>query len=215
MKSTLLEQAARSIVDRAIEKPPASAVVEELLALEKHSKSLKQSNPLEQLIGTWRLIFVTGTKKTRQRAGIVLGAGRYLPKWVEISLSYREIIPDNVKRSYPEGNRHPTLEFEVGWVYNQVKVGALQLSLNGPLKLSRKNNILAFDFTQIDLTALGAKLYDGYLREGRAKEQAFDAAPIGKQAFFNYFWLGDNAIAARGRGGGLALWAKQERTDLG
>jgi hypothetical protein len=202
MKSKLLVQAARSQFDRTIEKPSASAVVEELLALEKHNKSLKQSNPLEQLLGTWRLIFVTGTKKTRQRAGIVLGAGRYLPNWVEISLSYRAVIPDN--------DRHPTAEFEVGWVYNQVNLGVLQLSLHGPLKFSRKNNLLAFDFTQMCLTVLGAKLYDGYISEGRSKEQAFDTERIGKQAFFNYFWLEETAIAARGKGGGLALWAKQE-----
>lgn len=196
----VLERTTRSILTGAAEKPTPTELVAALLELEKASKSQKQKAPFDRLIGTWRLVFVTGTKKSRQRAGIVLGAGRYLPNWVEISLSYTPVAS--------EDDRSATTDFEVGWVQNQVALGAFQLTLSGPLKLLRKNNLLAFDFTRIQARLLGIQLYDGYLRGGEVKNREFDGEGIGKQAFFNYFWVSEMAIAARGRGGGLALWVR-------
>jgi hypothetical protein len=197
----ILEKTVRSILTSAAEKPTPAELVAALLELEKASKSQKQTDSIDRLMGTWRLAFVTGTKKSRQRAGIVLGAGRYLPNWVEISLSYSPVSP--------EDDRSSSEDFEVGWVQNRVAWGTTQLSLTGPLKFLRKNNLLAFDFTRIQVSVLGIKLYDGYVGGGRKKEGEFDGERIGKQAFFNYFWIGETAIAARGKGGGLALWVRR------
>lgn len=196
----VLERTTRSLLTPAAEKPTPAELVAALLELENNSKSQKQKSPLERLIGKWRLVFVTGTKKSRQRAGIVLGAGRYLPNWVEISLSYTAVSS--------EDDRSTSEDFEVGWVQNRVAWGTTQLSLTGPLKFLRKNNLLAFDFTRMQASLLGVKLYEGYVRGGRAQERDFDGKRIGKQAFFNYFWIGEMTIAARGRGGGLALWVR-------
>lgn len=196
----VLQRTARSILTGAGEKPTPTELVAALLAVEKQAKSQKPNAPLESLLGRWRLMFVTGTKKSRQRAGIVLGAGRYLPNWVTISLSYRPVASDDARQATPE--------FEVGWVQNRVALGTLQLALTGPVKFFRKNNLLAFDFTQMEVSLLGVKLYDGYVRGGRVKDREFDEERIGKQAFFNYFWIGSEAIAARGKGGGLALWVR-------
>ncbi|MBE9040518.1 hypothetical protein IQ235_06920 [Oscillatoriales cyanobacterium LEGE 11467] len=197
-----MENAVTAIAANSTRKPSPDELVSLLLELEKTAKSRKETYTLEQLSGDWRLCFITGTKKTRQRAGVALGAGRYLPKWVKIQLSYTPTTPEDDRTSDPSS----ASSFEMGWVQNQVKLGSLQFSLTGPTKFLKKNNILAFDFTRMTIQLFGARIYDGYIRGGSDREGDFDRQSVGKQAFFNYFWIGERAIAARGRGGGLALW---------
>lgn len=197
--SQTLEQAAQSVTKNSPQnKPSAESVVIALLESEKAAKKTKQSYPFENLIGTWRLCFITGTKKTRQKAGIVMGSGRYLPSWVTIQLSYSR-VPDSSITSEA---------YEVGQMNNNVKFSSLQFSLTGPAKFLKKNNILAFDFTRMSVQLFGAKLYEGYIRGGKNSEEKFYEEPVGKQAFFAFFLVSDEAIAARGRGGGLALWGR-------
>jgi hypothetical protein len=68
--------------------------------------------------------------------------------------------------------------------------------------------LLAFDFTQLRVQILGMTLYNGYIRGGKASEESFYQKSIGQQAFFAYFVINPQILAARGRGGGLALWGK-------
>lgn len=192
----LLEQAAKSAITNLSSKPSPDDTVNALLDLEKNSKRDKKSYSLEQLIGTWQLCFVTGTKKTRQRAGIVLGAGRYIPSWIKIYLSYVAVEDEQ--------------SFESGTVENLVDLGSLKFSLSGPVKFLSGKNILAFDFTRITVRLFGIQLYQGYIRGGKNSEEKFYRENVGKQAFFAYFFVGDNFIAARGRGGGLALWGRHQ-----
>ena len=58
------------------------------------------------------------------------------------------------------------------------------------------------------LSLSGLKLYQGYIRGGKDRENNFDNQTLKQQAFFTYFLVEDNYIAARGKGGGLALWTK-------
>lgn len=173
-------------------------VVTALLAAEKKAKKQKINYSFEQLLGTWRLCFITGTKKTRKRAGIVLGAGRYLPQLIKITITYK-------KSEDSASNR--------GKVENCVDLKLLKLSLTGPIKFLTPQNILAFDFTRMYLELLGITLYDGYIRSGAAKEASFDNDSIKQQAFFTYFFIDKSVIAARGRGGGLALWTSVTSVD--
>ncbi|MGF1481854.1 MAG: hypothetical protein ACFB4I_20625 [Cyanophyceae cyanobacterium] len=196
MESVVLEQAASSLSQKTV--PSPASLVAALLAVEKEAKKQKISYSFEQLLGTWRLRFVTGTKKSQERAGVVLGSGRYLPQFLRISLSY-----SSANLSSPERGR----------VENCVKLLALQLSLTGPVRFVSPKNILAFDFTRMTLKFLGATLYDGYIRSGKAKEESFYTDKIGQQAFFAYFYVSEGAIAARGRGGGLALWSRVKEVD--
>ncbi len=189
---SVLEQATKSN-----SKPSSAAVVAALLEAEKSAKQNKIRYSFEQLIGNWRLCFITGTKKTRQKAGIVLGAGRYIPEWVaKIQIAY-SVEP------VTEGE---TLG-ETGKVENSVRVGAIELTLSGPTKFLVNKNILAFDFTRITVKLLGKTVYQGFIRAGESREAEFFSLSVGKQAFFTYFLIEDGIIAARGRGGGLALWA--------
>ncbi len=173
--------------------PPApSVVVEALLIAEKTAKRTKVRYSYCQLHGTWRLGFVTGTKKSRQKAGVILGAGRFLPSWVKIYLSYLQSESDTDR----------------GTVQNSVELGGLQLVLTGPTKWNSKTNRLAFDFTTMKVSLFGLKVYSGYIRGGQEREVQFDDSSVKEQAFFTYFLVQDRYIAARGRGGGLALWTR-------
>jgi hypothetical protein len=190
----LIERAALSVVTNLSPKPSPEDTVNALLDVEKNSKRDKKSYSLAQLSGSWQLCFVTGTKKTRQRAGIVLGAGRYLPSFFKIYLSYAAI----------ESNE----SYESGTIENLVDLGSLKFALSGPVKFLSGKNILAFDFTRMTVRLFGIQLYQGYIRGGKASEEKFYQESVSKQAFFAYFVVENNFIAARGRGGGLALWGK-------
>jgi hypothetical protein len=199
--SDLLQQAIASLSDRPIDRPSPDAVLQVLLAAEKASKQQKTRCSMADLVGDWRLCWITGTQKTRKRAGVVLGAGRYVPGFVTIQLSYTAspLVPDVPVES----------AFETGTMTNQVQCGPLSITLSGPAKLLKKNNILAFDFTRILLQLGNVTVYRGAVRGGATSEASFYQASVGKQAFFNYFLVQPNLLAARGRGGGLALWGRQ------
>ncbi len=187
-----LDQAIAFLTTPSATPPAPDTVVEALLQAEKTAKQAKIRHSYSQLLGTWRLGFVTGTKKSRQRAGVILGAGRFLPKWVKIHLSYSQSVPDQ----------------ERGTVQNSVELGLLQLVLTGPTQFWQKTNMLAFDFTRIRVSLFGLKLYEGYIRRGQTREAQFYEQSVKEQAFFTYFLVENHCLAARGRGGGLALWTR-------
>ncbi|MEJ1935807.1 hypothetical protein WDZ92_36905, partial [Nostoc sp. NIES-2111] len=76
-------------------------------------------------------------------------------------------------------------------------------------KYIRKKNLLAFDFTQIYLSLFGRTIYQQKIRSGKVESEDFYNQPIAKQAFFAFFIVTQDFIAARGRGGGLALWIRE------
>lgn len=156
-------------------------------ALQTVEKSNKERYALDALAGTWRLHFITGTKKTRKKAGVALGAGRYIPKLFKIQLDYQVDTTDQ------------------GRVQNSVALGALQMALTGPVKFWPKPRCLAFDFTQIRISLGMLTLYKGRIKPESADQEFYEQS-LKEQAFFKYFWVTDQGIAARGRGGGLALW---------
>ena len=197
---SLLEQAAKSIINNLSDKPSPELVVEDLLEREKLTRMNKERYSFEQLLGNWRLCFITGTKKTRSKAGVVLGAGRYIPRLFKIQISYSQ------KLTNPQQQQQ---SIATGKVENSVEFGLIKLSFNGPVKFLVQKNILAFDFTRITVSLMKKKLFEGEIRGGKRKEEEFYQESISKQAFFTYFFLEKEAIAARGRGGGLALWGRE------
>jgi hypothetical protein len=187
-----LDQAIEFLTTPSATPPAPEAVVEALLMAEKTAKQTKVRHAYPQLLATWRLGFITGTKRSRQRAGVILGAGRFLPKWVKIQLSYSQLESDQ----------------ERGTVQNSVELGPLVLIVTGSTQFWQKTNILAFDFTRMKVSLSGLKLYEGYIRGGRDREARFYEQSVKEQAFFTYFLVENRCIAARGRGGGLALWTR-------
>ncbi|MEO0947557.1 MAG: hypothetical protein AAFY11_05330 [Cyanobacteria bacterium J06641_5] len=166
------------------ERPRSKELVAALLALEKQARRNRSPWNLERLQGLWRLRFVTG--KARSQGGF------YLPGLLQVTIHYQAETADT------------------GRVENSVACGPLELQVTGPIRLYAARGILAFDFTQVQLKLLTRLLYGGSLRGGPASEREFARTSLAQQAFFSYFWTSPQAIAARGRGGGLALWSRAD-----
>jgi len=167
--------------------PKAALLVDALLEAEKVAKQQRLAYNFESLVGKWRLCFATGTRKVRQRGGIVLGKGIYLPKFVAARISFSADLADNSGRG------------EIG---NQVQVGSVSLQLTGPAKYLGKKNLWAFDFTQLQISLFGREVYNQPIRSGKVQREDFHNQPIAKLPFFAFFMITEDFIAARRRGGG-------------
>lgn len=181
-------------VNRKNSLPKSQILVEALLAVEKDSHKHKTQYIFEQLKGDWQLHFITGTKNSQKKLGNFLGAGFYLPSIFQVIISYS--LGENLEQN------------NQGKIANIVKFGLVKFIIDGPCKFMPKKNIMAFDFTYLKMFILGTKTYEMNIRNGKDSEAKFYETNINSQAFFSYFYVTENAIAARGRGGGLALWKK-------
>lgn len=175
-------------------RPRADMVVNALLQAEKTSKQQRLNYPFESLVGKWRLCFVTGTKKVRQRGGIILGKGLYVPKFVAIHISFIASLEQGSGK---------------GQIANQVQLGSVVLQLTGPAQYLGKKNLLAFDFTQMQISVFGRVLFNRPIRSNQVQTEDFYNQPIAKLPFFAFFLVTGDFIAARGRGGGLAIWLRE------
>ncbi len=183
-------------------KPEISTIAEALLHRERTAKR-KDSIEYSALLGTWRLVLVTRPNRSKSSAKAQKASGQWIPSWVAIQITYEDSPLATPKSLLPPG------ALDAGIVHNQVKVGALKLTLSGPTLL-RPNNILAFDFTHLTLQVGKLTIYSGAVRGGAAQDTRFYQQSLKTQAFFKFFWLTSIGMAARGRGGGLAMWSKVE-----
>lgn len=187
--TAVLEQAARAFQDSGVSRPDADKVVEALLQAEKTAKQTAIEYSFSQLEGDWRLCFATGTRKIRQ-GGIKLKKGYYVPKIAKAQISF---------------------DSEVERIGNLAQLGALTLKFSGPARFQAKKNLLAFEFTRLQVCLGNKAIFSQAVRGGIEKEEAFGETAIAKLPFFAFFVVNDRLIAARGRGGGLALWVKSDR----
>ncbi|OLP19276.1 hypothetical protein BST81_05830 [Leptolyngbya sp. 'hensonii'] len=184
----LLIEAAAAFQRRGSDRPPATAVTRALLDAERTTRQHHLTFPLESLRGDWRLCFVVSRRSARQQNGAPIGTGWYVPPLGVAQISFT-----------------PTeLSSGAGTIANQVRIGSLVFQLTGPIRYSGQKNLLAFDFTEATLALLGRSVYRGNI----GKEKRFADQPIGKLPFFAFFLVTTEVIAARGRGGGLALWVR-------
>jgi hypothetical protein len=187
---TVLQQAVNAYRDSRFQRPAAATVVNALLQLEKAAKQERSHYSFESLSGQWQLCFTTGVRKQRQ-GGVRLGKGFYLPGIAPAGIGFT-----------------PGTEANKWQISNQVQVAGLTLRFTGPAKYLDRKNLLAFDFTQIQVRMGDRTLYSGGFRGGKKKNEAFDQLPIAQLPFFAFFLVTPDFIAARGRGGGLALWLR-------
>jgi hypothetical protein len=179
------------------EAPATGDVVAALVEAEKQSKRLNKQSAqrydYEQLLGVWRLGFVSGTRKVRPRKGAKavkkLGNGRFTPRWAKFEITYRA-------------------DEEGSIIENAVTLGPLSLRLKGPNRFWPKTNSLGFDFTALQAWVGALDLYKGAIRGGAKQDELFKSQTLKDHAFFTFFLLNHNYIAARGKGGGLALWVR-------
>lgn len=180
-----------------VQKPSTARVIEALRQLERSCKNLPPAN-YEQLMGTWRLRLVSSAQQ-----GKGTPRGRWIPHWLQISLTYTDESVGGTSPTQPSLHRANT-----GTVYNQVQWSILHLTLTGPTQFRPQQRILAFDFTRLEVRGFGHPIYQGFIRGGITKEEQFEQLPLKQQAFFRMFWISPRLLAARGKGGGLALWEK-------
>ncbi|MCM1985376.1 hypothetical protein [Lyngbya confervoides] len=165
-------------------------VVQALVQLEKKQRRDRSPIPAEVILGTWQLLLVGRQGPAHRRVKV---QGRKIPHWITLQLTYRQSDP------------LPDLR---GEIENSVRWRALQLKLTGPWQYLAPQNRMAFDFTRLSC-GLGEKLiFSRSIRGGEAAEREFWSKKLKDQAFFTYFWVGDRGMAARGKGGGLALWKR-------
>ncbi|MBD0302783.1 MAG: hypothetical protein ICV85_11575 [Tolypothrix sp. T3-bin4] len=191
---TVLSQAAAAFRGQRDAHPNAEILVNALLQAEKSAKQQRLTNPFESLLGKWQLCFATGTKKVRERGGIILGKGFYVPNFIKIHVSFNATFEQDSNR---------------GEISNQVEFGPVLLKLTGPVQYLNKKNLLAFDFNQMFISLFGRVVYDRPMRSGKVKTEDFYNQPIAKLPFFAFFLVAEDFIAARGRGGGLAFWIRE------
>lgn len=182
---TTLIKAAVALQNATSDRPPAKEVVKALLQAEKAAKQQRIVYPVESLIGDWRLGF-TAPRQAHFQGDVAIGRGFYIPQ---------KIAPAQI--SFHPGDKDLQIS-------NQIQFGALLFKLTGPARYLGKKNIMAFDFTQMQLSLFGRAVYNGKFRSGNTTD--FNQQSVGLLPFFAFFLVTDNLIAARGRGGGLALW---------
>ncbi len=191
---TVLAQAVAAYRGQKSDRPTAEIMVNALLQAEKAAKQQRLTYPFESLLGQWRLCFATGTKKVRKRGGIILGKGFYLPKFAKAQISF------STTSDITSGK---------GEINNSAQLSSLLLKLTGPAQYLGKKNLLAFDFTRMQISLFGRIVYSGNIRGGKKPTEDFYNQPIAKLPFFAFFLVTEDFIAARGRGGGLALWIRE------
>ncbi|MDM9385288.1 hypothetical protein QUB80_32045 [Chlorogloeopsis sp. ULAP01] len=193
----VLAQAANAYRGEHNERPSPSVLVDALLQAEKTTKQQRLTYSFESLLGQWRLCFATGTRKVKKRGGIILGKGFYWPKFAPAYIAFSAVTP--ITEEIPAK----------GEIKNQIKLGQVLLKLTGPAQYLGKKNLLAFDFTHIQVSLFNRVVYNGQIR-GKAQTENFYNQPIAKLPFFAFFAVAEDWIAARGRGGGLALWIREK-----
>lgn len=181
-----------------------SAYVDDVYAsiasLEKAKKADRRVNGSE-LNGKWRLVYTSGTKKVAANLNRAGFGGSYFP------------IP--AVQSFDVSN---------GRIRNGIYLGPIKFFFDGPFVWREKLSMLEFTFTKVSL-GLGplgpwsvdiddgkwdaVKMAEQTASEGQGKVERGKGSKPGANPFFKFVHTDDECIAARGRGGGLALWARE------
>lgn len=172
--------------------PTSQAVTNALLQAEKDTKQQHRQYPLTSLLGHWRLCFTTSGKVNLQQGEIKGKKGFYVPKFIPAQISFIQ----------PADSEDLAIQ-------NQIRVGLVSLQVTGPARYLEKKNLLAFDFTRMQLQILGKTVYQGALPGRKVSAKPIQERSISRLAFFTFFWITEDFIAARGRGGGLAIWVRE------
>jgi hypothetical protein len=111
-----------------------------------------------------------------------------------------------------------------GRIRNGIYLGPIEFFFDGPFVWREKLSMLEFTFTRVSL-ALGplgpvsfdiddgkwdaVKAAEQSASEGQGKVEKGKGSKPGANPFFKFVYTDDKCIAARGRGGGLAMWARE------
>ena len=152
-------------------------------------------NTLKALDGAWRLVFTTGTVETQNKLGRKI---TYFPLRATQTFDTRA-SPMAITNGIFLGS-YPVLKFfgTFDWLEDRRK--------------------LEFDFDAIAVFGFKFDLPKGGAEElgaasGLGAKNNVDRAKAGKKAFFNWISADEEIATARGGGGGLALWRRDEEME--
>lgn len=205
--------------------PKLADVSQQLQDCEKRALKVRQSIALTDLLGSWRLMFVLRPVKKSKRGFLKPLAQKrqekLMPSWISIQISFWQDTSEGEENSAEfTSDEAASLAVETstqiqskprGQVENCVQLGPISLTLSGPFCYHPQRNLLAFDFLQAVLKLQERSLLSFPIRGGAAAIEQFWDQPLKDQAFFRYFLATSEAIAARGRGGGIALWYRSKQ----
>jgi hypothetical protein len=161
----------------------------------------------EMLNGEFELIYTTGTNKNKANVNRN-GDGTYFPiKAVQ------------------------SFDIENERIRNGVYVGPIKFFFDGPFVWRQKLKMLEFTFTKCSIGIASAiqsfNIDDGKWERVKAAEEkvsegqgaiakSSESSKPGANPFFKFVYADDVCIAARGRGGGLAMWKRigSPKTDV-
>jgi hypothetical protein len=171
---------------------PASA---ELLKLERGSR--RQGTDLEaaDLLGIWRL-----QRVWPRQGGEPSGPSSVLLRGLGARLEISAAGPPSATLDTPwPGPASAPAPGEGLGLVNAVSLGPLELRFEGRARLAGPRPLLWFGFDQLQLR-FGSQVL---------LQRALPPAAAQRQPFFALIGKGPGWLAARGRGGGLALWQLQ------
>lgn len=181
------------------DRPSANAVAQALRILEKERVQSKRK--VDMPMGSYRLVLIANEKK-KDRKQI---SGQYFPIYGSVSF-------------FPEEQRPKDEETTQGIITNTAKipiVGGVQFT--GWFQWIPRRNKLDFNFYRIALRLFGLPAFSFELKRDKTisdREYFNTAEEKRKLPFFTFFFVENDLLGYRGRGGGLAL-AKLESLTVG
>jgi len=94
---------------------------------------------------------------------------------------------------------------------NQIQFGSLLFKLTGPAQYLGKKKSIGVWLYYMQLSVFDRAVYSGEFRGGKEGNEFLRSTHC-QTPFFAFFLVTEDFIAARGRGGGLALWVKETWT---
>ena len=196
------EDALKVVHDTAQSRAPPKLAFESLVALEKQRRLNAVPRPTKDDVkGLYRLTYTSGNGKLKDALSLSrTGGGGYFP------------IP--AVQSFDPANER---------IRNGVYLGPLALFFDGPYVWREKKAMLEFTFDRVSIAFNGSTVYTKEIDGGdwdavKSAEESVSSgegaiakgkkAKVGSQPFFTFFLADDKCVAARGRGGGLAVWRR-------
>jgi hypothetical protein len=166
-------------------RPPATTVTRALLQLEREQKRNKSATSMDALAGRWQL---TVTGKVGRKVGL-LERPLYFPV-----AAHQTFTPD------------PSAGSETGTFDNRISAGGCSLRFRGPYRWIARMNRLEFTFSSctVKLGPLGPFSFNNLDPAGGA----LGTRTAKTLPFFTFFLARNGLAAARGRGGGVALYRR-------
>lgn len=188
----ILQRAAKSYI-AGTKRPSNSDLSGALFEIEKFQRRNKSISDVEKLYGQWRLIFVSDIRSKNP----------FLKSYYFPVRAHQTFLREEVGDEAPVGD-----VFDNGIFLNN---GFASLHVRGPMRWVSERNRLEFS---VDMCTVKVGNWE-WKKEGLDKEgYSLEGRSVKTLPFFTFFLLRDDLAAARGRSGGVALYARVPESEV-